>query len=66
MRHDWILSVLSDLRTYANANDLPVLADQVTALLHVAEQEIGAGSGPTSSGLEVQLASLAEKRRRAH
>ncbi|RUS60230.1 hypothetical protein EGN72_10580 [Pseudorhodobacter sp. E13] len=66
MRHDWIFDVLADLRTYADANNLPVLAEQVSVLQKVAELEIGAAPGPVSSGLEDRLFDLAEKRRRAH
>jgi hypothetical protein len=40
MRHDWIFDVLADLRAYADQNNLPALAAQVTATLQVAELEI--------------------------
>jgi hypothetical protein len=40
MRHDWIFDVLADLRAYAEQNNLPALAAQVTATLQVAELEI--------------------------
>jgi hypothetical protein len=66
MRHDWIFSVLADLRTYAAANELPVLAEQVSVLQRVAELEIGAVPGPATSGREVGPLTLADKRRRAH
>ena len=39
MRSDWIIDVLADLRSFAQANDLPLLAEQLddTALLAAAE-----------------------------
>lgn len=39
MRSDWILDVLTDLKTFATANDLPVLAEQLddTAIIALAE-----------------------------
>lgn len=39
MRSDWIIDVLADLRCFAQANDLPLLAEQLddTALIAVAE-----------------------------
>lgn len=39
MRNDWILDVLADLRVFAQANDLPLLAEQLddTALIATAE-----------------------------
>lgn len=39
MRNDWILDVLADLRSFAQSNDLPLLAEQLddTALIAVAE-----------------------------
>ncbi|MGO4907564.1 hypothetical protein ACEN2J_04440 [Pseudorhodobacter sp. W20_MBD10_FR17] len=40
MRHDWIFDVLADLRAYADQNNLPALAAQVTAALRVADLEI--------------------------
>lgn len=39
MRSDWVLDVLADLRSFAQANDLPKLAEQLddTALIAMAE-----------------------------
>lgn len=39
MRSDWIIDVLADLRCFAQANDLPLLAEQLddTALIATAE-----------------------------
>jgi hypothetical protein len=44
MRHNWIYDVLADLRAYAEQNDLPALAAQVTATLRVADLEITGGT----------------------
>lgn len=44
MRHNWIFDVLADLRAYAEQNDLPALAAQVTATLRVADLEIAGGT----------------------
>ncbi len=40
MGHDWIVSVLSDLRTYAEQNGLPSLAGQLADTALVARAEI--------------------------
>lgn len=50
MRHDWIFDVLADLRVYADENNLPALAAQVTATLRVADIEV-AEEAFTRSGL---------------
>lgn len=42
MRHDWIFNVLSDLRSYAEKNDLPDVASAATQALAVAQAEITA------------------------
>ncbi|QYK42620.1 MAG: hypothetical protein KF887_05795 [Paracoccaceae bacterium] len=42
MRHDWIFEVLMDLRTYAQANGLPALAEQAEHAMRVARAEIAA------------------------
>jgi hypothetical protein len=42
MRHDWIFSVLSDLRSYAEKNDLPEVAIAAANALVVAQAEITA------------------------
>ncbi len=44
MGHDWILSVLSDLKTYAEQNGLPSLAGQLTDTAVVARAEIAGQS----------------------
>ena len=43
MRHDWIIEVLTDLRAYAQKNDLPRIAEGVEALLDVAATEVATG-----------------------
>ncbi len=40
MKYDWILDVLSDLKTFAQSNDLKVLADQLEETRQVAAIEI--------------------------
>lgn len=40
MKYDWILDVLADLRTFAQSNDLKVLADQLEETRHIAAIEI--------------------------
>ena len=51
MRHDWILDVLADLRSYAVKNDLPALARKVEEALDVARAEITrAASGRAARG----------------
>jgi hypothetical protein len=42
MRSDWILDVLTDLKTFATANGLPVLAEQLDDTAIVALAEIAA------------------------
>lgn len=57
MRHDWILEVLSDLRSYALRNGLPDLAERVDQTLRAARIELrhadpdegGPGGTPSSS-----------------
>ncbi len=44
MEHDWILDVLSDLRTYAERNHLPRLADQLSDTTLLAALEISSTS----------------------
>ncbi|SPF77843.1 hypothetical protein PRI8871_00429 [Pseudoprimorskyibacter insulae] len=56
MRHDWILDVLTDLRTFAGANGLPDLAQQLDLARTVAAREaavqgqVSAISPPSSQG----------------
>lgn len=52
MRHSWILEVLRDLRSYAEANNLPAIAAAATQTLAVAETEIAAQPGPDDDGTQ--------------
>jgi hypothetical protein len=40
MRHDWILNVLADLQSYAEKNDLPVIAEAAKQNIIIARSEI--------------------------
>ena len=40
MGHEWVISVLTDLTSYARANGLPALATKAEEALRVAEVEI--------------------------
>lgn len=40
MKYDWILDVLADLKTFAQSNDLRVLADQLEETRQIAAIEI--------------------------
>lgn len=40
MGHQWIIDVIVDLKTFAQQNDLPVLADELDRAAGVAEAEI--------------------------
>ena len=40
MGNKWIIDVLADLRTFAQQNDLPLLADQLVTVSHIAAVEI--------------------------
>lgn len=42
MRNDWVLDVLADLRSFAQANDLPLLAEHLDDAAHVATAEFAA------------------------
>ncbi|SEN80078.1 hypothetical protein SAMN05216227_102536 [Pseudorhodobacter antarcticus] len=66
MRHDWIFDVLADLRVYADENNLPALAAQVTTALQVARLEAGAAATQSPPPLDAVADAIAEKRRRAH
>ncbi len=55
MHNDWILDVLADLRSFALANDLAALAEQLDDTTLVAANEIaskakGTGHGPRLYG----------------
>ncbi len=53
MRHDWIFNVLRDLKTYAQANGLPALAQKVDEAMAVARIEADGAVG----GMDVSEAS---------
>ena len=45
MKHDWIFDVLADLRTYAEKNHLPQLAEQLEETTLLAAVEIASTEG---------------------
>lgn len=48
MGHDWIIDVLTDLKSFARQNDLPILAAQLDESALVASAEICRAVGNTS------------------
>ena len=40
MRHDWIFDVLTDLRKYAEKNDLAAIAAETGRMIEVARKEL--------------------------
>jgi hypothetical protein len=42
MRHDWIFDVLTDLRLYAQKNNLPETAEGAAVLLRLVRAEVSA------------------------
>ena len=54
MGQDWIIGVLTDLRTFARANGLPLLSRQLEETTAVALREIAANKR-ISGGGETQL-----------
>ena len=44
MGHKWIIDVLADLKSFAQANDLVLLADQLEQTANVASAEISSNS----------------------
>ena len=50
MQYEWILDVLSDLRSFAQGNGLPALAEQLGDTSIVAATEIARQSGERSGG----------------
>ncbi len=56
MGHDWVIHVLSDLRQFAQQNELPLLSEQLDEALTTAAVEIAAkNSGPANWTVEVSL-----------
>jgi hypothetical protein len=66
MRHDWIFDVLTDLRSYAEQNDLQALAAQVEMALAIAHAEIGAAMCPASQRKEDEGNTNLPVSKRAH
>lgn len=58
MQYTWILDVLTDLRTFAQANGLPALAEQLDDTSLVAATEIAQSVGrmPGGAGLNADEA----------
>jgi len=54
MGHDWILDVLTDLKTFARANGMPSLAAQLDDASFVAQAEITSLSEGKGIGLLAQ------------
>jgi|TARA_R110001592_G_scaffold42766_6_gene138877 hypothetical protein len=50
MKSDWILDVLTDLRAFAHANGLPLLAEQLDDTAIVAMAEISGKAEPVTGG----------------
>ena len=53
MRSDWILDVLADLRSFADANDLPLLAEQLDDTALTARAEIASKDERSASSAYV-------------
>ncbi|MGS4917876.1 MULTISPECIES: hypothetical protein [Mameliella] len=53
MGHDWILDVLTDLKTFARANGMPSLAAQLDDAAFVAQAEITSQAEGNGIGLFV-------------
>ena len=51
MGHDWVLDVLTDLKTFARANGLPTLAAQLEDTAFVAQAEIASQAKGNGIGL---------------
>lgn len=53
MNYTWILDVLTDLRSFAQTNGLPALAEQLadTSLVAAAEIAQSAGQAPGGAGM---------------
>ena len=47
MANEWILDVLTDLSTFAEANDLPKLERQLRFAMDAALQDLASGQGMT-------------------
>ncbi len=51
MGHDWILDVLTDLKTFARANGLPTLAAQLEDASYVAQAEMASHAEESAFGI---------------
>ncbi|MBN9889185.1 hypothetical protein I6N89_17905 [Pelagibaca abyssi] len=51
MRHDWIIDVLTDLKTFARANSMDALAEQLDEAQLVAQIEIASSAEGNELGL---------------
>ncbi len=51
MAHDWIIDVLTDLKTFARSNGLKALAEQLDDAQMVAQIEIASHAKGTACGL---------------
>ncbi|KAA0912475.1 hypothetical protein [Aquicoccus porphyridii] len=54
MKNDWILDVLADLKTFAQANGLTQLAEQLEDTTLVAAAEIASGVEEAKPGAETE------------
>ncbi|SFR99165.1 hypothetical protein [Yoonia litorea] len=48
MGHDWVIHVLSDLRQFAQQNEMPLLSEQLDEAMMTAAIEMADSSGPTN------------------
>ncbi len=64
MSHDWILDVLSDLKTYARANGMPSLAAQLDDAAFVAAAELVSATERNGIGLFGQHAAAGRNDRK--
>lgn len=55
MTHDWIIDVLTDLKTFARANAMNALAEQLDEAQLVAQVEIASGAEGGAFGLCSEL-----------
>ena len=63
MGHKWIIDVLADLRSFAQANDLALLADQLEQAAKVATAEVTStveGASLAARGHDGHIGSVSE------
>lgn len=51
MQHDWVISVLADLKTFAQCNGLDRLAEHIDDTMMVAAADISASAGARIDGI---------------